>query len=99
MNKYGENARYFQCCNQTETRFSLVPGSQGCSSRRHEYSDIDSDVKRLMARKHFIVEQFLKPGEKDPIIEAMAQKSSSNLRVDYLKDASEEEKEYFQPTR
>jgi hypothetical protein len=56
-------------------------------------------VARLMERKHFIVEAFLKPGEKDPIIEAMASKSSSNLRVDYLKDASEEEKEYFQPTR
>jgi hypothetical protein len=37
-----------------------------------------------MLRKHFIVESFLKEGQKDPIIEAMAGKQSGAVRVDYF---------------
>ena len=50
-----------------------------------------------MLWKHFCVEQFIKEGDKDPIIEAMNQhnKNSSNFWPDYFAGCSEEEKAFF----
>ena len=99
INQYGENRRFYKCCNSYDDRFSLAPGASGCVSTRHEFSNIDSEVQRLMQRKHFVVESFLKEGQKDPIIEAMGSKQTSSTRVDYFKDATADEKAYFQPIR
>jgi hypothetical protein len=44
INQYGENKRYYKCCNSYEDRFSLAPGASGCESSRHEFSNIDAEV-------------------------------------------------------
>lgn len=61
-----------------------------------------SQLESIMKRKHFCVESFLKEGEKDPIIETMNQqaqqtKGTAQQKFDYFSNATEFEKQYFQP--
>ena len=72
----------------------------GCISKMHVFDETES-LLRIMQRKHFCVEQFLKEGEKDLIIETMQNhnKMTQNFKPDYFANSTEFEKQYFQPSR